>query len=209
MTTYRKTIESFLRGFVGSPASETSKVIRWNIRAGLSCVLDKTISQNRNRVQLWLPAPGDRHKIPVGAIEYPAEAGRNSNTYAAAGLEKGKAVIKCAIEAEDQLAGMIAYIVALAKPRFESAAPRLARRRMSMPARSRRRSFRIVPVRETIPRSVQREVWRRDDGRCVECGARGQLCFDHIVPFSLGGSTTARNIQLLCERCNAKKGNRI
>ena len=63
--------------------------------------------------------------------------------------------------------------------------------------------------REAIPRAVQREVWQRDGGRCVECGTREKLCFDHIVPFSRGGSNTIRNLQLLCERCNLSKGNRI
>ena len=63
--------------------------------------------------------------------------------------------------------------------------------------------------REAIPRAVQREVWQRDGGRCVECGTREKLCFDHIVPFSRGGSNAIRNLQLLCERCNLSKGNRI
>lgn len=60
-----------------------------------------------------------------------------------------------------------------------------------------------------IPRHVQREVWRRDQGRCVECGSNINLEYDHIVPFSRGGSNTTRNIQLLCEECNRKKSNNI
>src|SRR4051794_9660561 len=67
-----------------------------------------------------------------------------------------------------------------------------------------------------IPKAVQREVWRRDQGRCVNvlgngqiCGSREKLCFDHIIPFSKGGSNTVRNIQLLCERCNLQKQARI
>jgi hypothetical protein len=63
--------------------------------------------------------------------------------------------------------------------------------------------------REAISRTVQREVWQRDGGRCVECGTKEKLCFDHIIPFSRGGSNTIRNLQLLCERCNLSKGNRI
>lgn len=67
----------------------------------------------------------------------------------------------------------------------------------------------IKPRREAIPRAVQREVWQRDGGKCVECASNAKLCFDHIVPFSKGGSNTVRNLQLLCERCNLSKGNRI
>lgn len=60
-----------------------------------------------------------------------------------------------------------------------------------------------------IPASVKREVWQRDEGRCVECGSKERLEYDHIIPFSKGGSNTARNIQLLCEKCNRTKHNQI
>jgi len=60
-----------------------------------------------------------------------------------------------------------------------------------------------------IPDSVKREVWRRDGGKCARCGSREKLEFDHIIPFSKGGSNTARNIELLCMDCNRKKSNRI
>jgi len=60
-----------------------------------------------------------------------------------------------------------------------------------------------------IPSSVRREVWRRDKGKCVNCGDRKNLEYDHIIPVSEGGSNTARNIELLCEECNRKKSNKI
>lgn len=62
------------------------------------------------------------------------------------------------------------------------------------------------PLREALPSSVKREVWRRDEGRCVECGNKERLEFDHIIPLSRGGANTVRNIQLLCEACNRRKG---
>ncbi len=64
-------------------------------------------------------------------------------------------------------------------------------------------------LRKSIPESVRHEVWRRDKGRCVECGSKEKLEFDHIIPVSKGGANTARNIQLLCESCNRKKSNKI
>lgn len=66
-----------------------------------------------------------------------------------------------------------------------------------------------VRPRESIPESVRHEVWRRDQGHCVDCGAREKLEFDHIVPWSEGGSNTARNLELRCADCNRKKGDRI
>mgnify|MGYP005837093489 CR=1 FL=1 len=54
--------------------------------------------------------------------------------------------------------------------------------------------------RPPIPDDVKTYVWQRDAGRCVICGSSENLEFDHIIPVSKGGSSTARNIQLLCER---------
>ena len=61
-------------------------------------------------------------------------------------------------------------------------------------------------VRTRIPEAVRIEVWRRDGGRCARCESRDRLEYDHIVPVSEGGGSTARNIELLCEACNRRKG---
>jgi hypothetical protein len=63
--------------------------------------------------------------------------------------------------------------------------------------------------RRAIPERVRHEVWRRDEGRCVDCGSRDRLEFDHIIPFSKGGSDTARNLELRCESCNRRKAAKI
>ena len=63
--------------------------------------------------------------------------------------------------------------------------------------------------RQGIPSEVRREVWRRDGGKCVKCGSRENLEYDHIIPVSKGGSNTARNIELLCEACNRSKNDSI
>jgi len=63
--------------------------------------------------------------------------------------------------------------------------------------------------RPRIPERVRIEVWRRDEGKCVKCGSREKLEYDHIIPLSKGGSNTARNIELLCEKCNRSKGGNI
>ena len=50
-----------------------------------------------------------------------------------------------------------------------------------------------------IPSSVKREVWKRDQGKCVLCGENKNLHFDHDLPFSRGGtSVLVDNVRLLC-----------
>jgi len=61
-----------------------------------------------------------------------------------------------------------------------------------------------------IPTQVKLEVWKRDKGQCVKCGSSENLHFDHIIPYSLGGSSKdPENIQLLCARHNLEKRDAI
>lgn len=61
-----------------------------------------------------------------------------------------------------------------------------------------------------IPAAVKQEVWKRDKGKCRVCGSASNLHFDHIIPWSKGGSSlVAENIQLLCARHNLAKHDRI
>lgn len=91
-------------------------------------------------------------------------------------------------------------------------------RRLSIPS-SKGRRMRQLPNRG--PRRANREqraiIWRKYGGRCAHCGKkciksydshpdRGEI--DHIVPWSWGGQTTLRNMQLLCNACNQRKGAR-
>jgi len=64
--------------------------------------------------------------------------------------------------------------------------------------------------RRIIPSAVKLAVWQRDAGKCVQCGAKDELHFDHVIPFSRGGtSVTADNVQLLCARHNLQKSDQI
>jgi len=58
-----------------------------------------------------------------------------------------------------------------------------------------------------ISQTTKRIVFARDGGSCRCCGSSVSLEYDHIMPFSCGGSSDASNIQLLCLRCNRSKSN--
>lgn len=67
-----------------------------------------------------------------------------------------------------------------------------------------------APHRRIIPTQIKIKVWNRDKGKCVQCGAEDELHFDHVLPYSKGGtSMTAENVQLLCARHNLQKSNRF
>jgi hypothetical protein len=53
-------------------------------------------------------------------------------------------------------------------------------------------------------------VWKRDGGKCVQCGSASNLHFDHDLPYSKGGSSiTVDNVKILCARHNLGKGAKI
>jgi HNH endonuclease len=67
-----------------------------------------------------------------------------------------------------------------------------------------------IPHNRLIPTDVKIEVWKRDRGKCVLCGSQENLHFDHVLPFSKGGtSLLTTNIQLLCAKHNLQKRNNI
>ena len=57
----------------------------------------------------------------------------------------------------------------------------------------------------------RRNIYARDQSTCQYCGKRfptQELSLDHVVPRSIGGTTTWDNLVCACVYCNAKKGGR-
>jgi hypothetical protein len=201
-----------LKSEFGEPKRSRLKVNAWQPN-GIGVVLQVDQPNRDPAAYIWLPYPEDGEIIPEIALQYAAETGRHSGTYASMGLEKGKPALKLIVRTNRELDQTINYIKAMAaKQPLQPIIESVTEREPPVPADS-TLTLNGSPSRrqrrEAIPRAVQREVWRRDEGRCVECSSNERLCFDHIIPYSRGGSSTARNLQLLCERCNLSKGNRI
>ena len=78
------------------------------------------------------------------------------------------------------------------------------------PLRSATVAFPILDHDRVIPSDIKLAVWKRDRGSCVKCGSTKNLHFDHIIPYSQGGSSKdADNIQILCSAHNLAKRDRI
>ena len=58
-----------------------------------------------------------------------------------------------------------------------------------------------------ISATTKKIVFTRDGGVCQCCSSSLSLEYDHITPFSCGGSSSPSNIQLLCMKCNRSKSN--
>jgi 5-methylcytosine-specific restriction endonuclease McrA len=216
-----KAAERLMQEF-GAPVRDVVKVKSWNLSDRVGVVLQMDQPTRGETALLWLPHPGDGHSVPDLAIEYPAEAGRHSGTYPAPGLGRGEPALKLVIRTSQELEDTISYARAMSLSKVLPPVRRDETLNEGGDARSEigngpaiidpatmPKAEPIKPRREAIPRAVQREVWQRDGGLCVECGSRERLCFDQIVPFSKGGSNSVRNLQLLCEKCNLAKSNRI
>ena len=67
--------------------------------------------------------------------------------------------------------------------------------------------------RTHIPRGLRKEVFKRDNYKCVECGASKEdgatLHVDHKIPVSKGGTDELDNLQTLCSKCNLNKSDVI
>ncbi len=60
-----------------------------------------------------------------------------------------------------------------------------------------------------FPKPVKRRVYERQKGKCAMCGDDCDIKAmhaDHIKPWVDGGKTEESNCQMLCRKCNLKKG---
>ena len=66
--------------------------------------------------------------------------------------------------------------------------------------------------RGRVSNKMRFSIYERDGYRCRICGATDAyttLEIDHIIPIAKGGKSNYDNLQTLCSRCNAQKGDGI
>ncbi len=64
----------------------------------------------------------------------------------------------------------------------------------------------------SVPRDVMLKVVRRDGQICQQCHQPvpdDEVEFDHIIPFSKGGTSTTDNLRLVCLACNRNKSDSL
>lgn len=61
-------------------------------------------------------------------------------------------------------------------------------------------------TKKKISKKVRQAVMQRDGYQCQVCRDTDDLCLDHIIPESKGGTKDINNLQVLCRSCNSKKG---
>lgn len=60
-------------------------------------------------------------------------------------------------------------------------------------------------ITRSIPNIIKKQVYERDQGRCVKCKSSYKLEYDHMTPFAHGGKTSLENLRLLCFSCNQRR----
>lgn len=61
-------------------------------------------------------------------------------------------------------------------------------------------------ARGEITRDEEKWIMEFYGYRCLRCGRTDTLAIDHVISLSRGGDDTIENAQILCKKCNSKKG---
>lgn len=74
-------------------------------------------------------------------------------------------------------------------------------------------NYNRVDQRKSLTKELKEMIKKRDNYTCQMCGKympdEVGLHIDHIIPISMGGKSVPENLQVLCSKCNGKKGKNI
>lgn len=67
--------------------------------------------------------------------------------------------------------------------------------------------------RSLMTKELKESIMKRDNFTCQNCGKhmpdKVGLHIDHIIPVSKGGQSIPTNLQVLCDKCNCSKGDKL
>jgi len=75
--------------------------------------------------------------------------------------------------------------------------------------KSQRKIAKALKIAGFITKEKRKEIYTRDEFKCLACGSDTFLTIDHINPIQKGGKTVDDNLQTLCRSCNSKKQNKM
>ena len=74
------------------------------------------------------------------------------------------------------------------------------------------RKYNSKSQRKLMTRELRERIMERDNYTCQMCGKympdEVGLHVDHIIPVAKGGKSIESNLQVLCDKCNLRKGNK-
>ena len=62
---------------------------------------------------------------------------------------------------------------------------------------------------EAMKPTISAGLFDKYNNKCAQCGSSEKLEIDHIIPIARGGSNETTNLQILCRKCNRKKGAKL
>jgi 5-methylcytosine-specific restriction endonuclease McrA len=66
------------------------------------------------------------------------------------------------------------------------------------------RKSKVITNSRTISAAIKKAVIKRSGNKCENCASKYNLHFDHIIPYSKGGSSAIGNVRQLCSNCNTR-----
>tara|TARA_R100000742_G_C4214566_1_gene40003 strand:- start:296 stop:658 length:363 start_codon:yes stop_codon:yes gene_type:complete len=72
-----------------------------------------------------------------------------------------------------------------------------------------RRSKEYEVLFEITLKEIRDSIFEYYGNKCKYCKNKvtiNNMVCDHIIPLSLGGDSTPQNLQMICDRCNRRKG---
>jgi 5-methylcytosine-specific restriction endonuclease McrA len=66
------------------------------------------------------------------------------------------------------------------------------------------RKSKVITNKRAISAVIKKAVIARSGNKCENCGSKYNLHFDHIIPYSISGSSAIGNVRQLCSNCNAR-----